>query len=338
MSTPETGAGKSRAAGPLVSILVPVYNEEGTVEPFVRAVMPVLEAEPIRCEVLFVNDGSQDRTLERLLGLADRDERVRVVNLSRNFGKEAALSAGIDHAQGDALIAMDVDLQDPPELIPQFLKYWREGFDVIYGVRVSRRGDTFFKRQTASWFYAVFNRLSPLPIPANAGDFRLFDRRVADVIRALPERNRFMKGIFAWVGFTSVGVPYERPARIDGHTKWNTWGLWNFALDGLLSFSTVPLRVWTYFGAVIAALAFIYGSFIVIRTLIWGVDMPGYASLFTAVLFLGGIQLLSIGIVGEYIGRMFIEMKRRPLYVVEGSYPVDHPLCDVERGVQRGGS
>ena len=325
MSAADTGAGNPRAAVPLVSILVPVYNEEVTVEPFVRAVMPVLEAEQIRCEVLFVNDGSRDRTLEVLLKLAASDERIRVINLSRNFGKEAALSAGIDHAQGDALIPMDVDLQDPPELITQFLKHWREGFDVVYGVRVSRRSDSFFKRQSALWFYAVFNHLSPLPIPANAGDFRLFDRRVADVIRSLPERNRFMKGLFAWVGFNSIGVPYERPSRTDGQTKWNNWGLWNFALDGLLSFSTVPLRIWTYFGALIAAVAFIYGGFIVARTLLLGVDMPGYASLFTAVLFLGGVQLLSIGIVGEYIGRMFLEVKRRPLYVVESNYPEKHP-------------
>jgi glycosyltransferase involved in cell wall biosynthesis len=321
----DTGGHEPAAPVPLVSILVPVYNEEAAVEPFVRAVLPVLEAEPIRCELLFVNDGSQDRTLELVLGVARQDDRIRIVNLSRNFGKEAALSAAIDHARGDALIPMDVDLQDPPELISQFLKHWREGYDVVYGVRVSRRSDRFLKRQSASWFYAVYNRLSPLPIPVNAGDFRLFDRRVADVIRRLPERTRFLKGLFAWVGFKSIGIPYERPARIDGYTKWSPWGLWNFALDGLLSFSTVPLRIWTYFGATIAAVAFIYGGVIVIRTLVMGVEMPGYASLFTAVLFLGGVQLLSIGIIGEYIGRMFLETKKRPLYVVESSYPAHHP-------------
>jgi glycosyltransferase involved in cell wall biosynthesis len=201
------------------------------------------------------------------------------------------------------------------------LRLWREGFDVVYGARASRRGETFVKRRTAAWFYRVFNSLSPLPIPPDAGDYRLIDRRVAAVLRNLPERSRFLKGLYAWVGFKSVGVPYDRPGRAAGMTKWTQWRLWNFALDGLFSFSTLPLRVWTYFGAAIAVVAFAYGGFIVARTLALGVDIPGYASLFTAVLFLGGVQLLSIGILGEYIGRIFLEVKRRPLYVVESSVP-----------------
>jgi glycosyltransferase involved in cell wall biosynthesis len=216
---------------------------------------------------------------------------------------------------------MDVDLQDPPELIPRFLERWRDGYDVVYGVRTCRKYDTFTKRASAAWFYRLFNRLSDLHIPENAGDFRLIDRRVADILRRLPERNRFMKGLFSWVGFRSIGVPYERPARASGRTKWSHWRLWNFALDGLISFSTMPLRVWTYVGSLVAALSFAYGSFIVIRTLVLGVDLPGYASLLTTVLFLGGVQLLSIGVIGEYLGRLFIEVKARPLYIVESTYP-----------------
>jgi glycosyltransferase involved in cell wall biosynthesis len=281
----------------------------------------VLESEELKFEVVFVNDGSHDDTLPRLMELAEADNRIRIINLSRNFGKEIALTAGIDHALGDVLVPMDVDLQDPPELIPKFLERWREGFDVVYGVRASRRCDNLIKRATAGSFYRIFNRLSHLQIPENAGDFRLIDRRVADVIRNIPERNRFMKGLFAWVGFNSVGVPYERPQRAAGNTKWGNWRLWNFALDGLVSFSTLPLRVWTYIGSIVAILSFFYGSFIVILALTQGIDIPGYASLLTVVLFLGWLQLLSIGVLGEYLGRLFIEVKNRPLYIVASTYP-----------------
>ena len=216
---------------------------------------------------------------------------------------------------------MDVDLQDPPELIPEFLNRWREGYDVVYGVRSCRRYDSMAKRTTAALFYRIFSRLSHLQVPDNAGDYRLIDRRVAEVIRQMPEQNRYMKGLFAWVGFKSVGVPYERPKRAAGITKWGNWRLWNFALDGIFSFSTLPLRVWTYVGGIVAVLSFAYGSFIIIRTLMLGIDIPGYASLLTVVLFLGGLQLLSIGVLGEYLGRLFIEVKGRPLYVIESTYP-----------------
>jgi len=306
---------------PLISIVVPVFNEEHSLQPFLDVVLPVLEGTQVHLELVFVNDGSQDGTFERLLSIADQDSRVRIVNLSRNFGKEAAISAGIDHALGDAIIPIDADLQDPPNLILAFIDRWRDGYDMVYGVRTDRTTDAFSKRQSAAWFYHLFNRLSPLQIPPNAGDFRLLDRRVADAIRALPERNRFMKGLFAWVGFKSIGVPYDRPHRVAGQSKFSHWKLWNFALDGLLSFSTIPLRVWAYFGALVSFVAFLYACFIIVRTLIFGVDLPGYASLFTAVLFLGGLQLLSIGIIGEYIARMFMEVKARPLYVLEGLYP-----------------
>ena len=310
---------------PLISLVVPVFNEEESVAIYVQTTRGVLEAGNLDFEIVFVNDGSRDGTLPRLMELAEEDKRVRIINLSRNFGKEIALTAGIDHAAGDVLVPMDVDLQDPPELIPKFLERWREGYDVVYGVRTSRKYDNLIKRATSGAFYRIFNRLSHLQIPENAGDFRLFDRRVADVIRQIPERNRFMKGLFAWVGFNSVGVPYERPRRAAGNTKWGNWKLWNFALDGLISFSTLPLRVWAYIGGIVAILSFFYGSFIVIRVLTQGIDIPGYASLLTVVLFLGGLQLLSIGVLGEYLGRLFIEVKGRPLYVVASTYPPASP-------------
>lgn len=303
--------------------MVPVFNEEESVALYLKTTCSVLEAADMDFEIVFINDGSSDATLPRLMALADADKRVRIVNLSRNFGKELALTAGIDHAIGDVLVPMDVDLQDPPEVIPNFLGKWREGYDVVYGVRSCRRHDSLAKRTTAAMFYGIFNRLSNLQVPGNAGDFRLIDRRVADIIRQMPERNRFMKGLFAWVGFKSVGVPYERPPRAAGITKWGSWRLWNFALDGLFSFSTLPLRVWTYIGAIVAFLSFSYGSFIVILALTLGIDIPGYASLLTVVLFLGGLQLLSIGVLGEYLGRLFIEVKGRPLYVVDSTYPPD---------------
>jgi len=303
--------------------VVPVFNEEESVALYLKTTCSVLEAADMDFEIVFINDGSSDATLPRLMALADADKRVRIVNLSRNFGKELALTAGIDHAIGDVLVPMDVDLQDPPEVIPNFLGKWREGYDVVYGVRSCRRHDSLAKRTTAAMFYGIFNRLSNLQVPGNAGDFRLIDRRVADIIRQMPERNRFMKGLFAWVGFKSVGVPYERPPRAAGITKWGSWRLWNFALDGLFSFSTLPLRVWTYIGAIVAFLSFSYGSFIVILALTLGIDIPGYASLLTVVLFLGGLQLLSIGVLGEYLGRLFIEVKGRPLYVVDSTYPPD---------------
>jgi glycosyltransferase involved in cell wall biosynthesis len=274
----------------------------------------------LRFELVFVNDGSRDNTFARLFDRGRGDRRIRIVNLSRNFGKEAALTAGIDHAKGDILIPMDIDLQDPPDLIQPFIARWREGYDIVYGVRSARLTDTRAKRMSAGWFYRVFNSMSPVRIPPNVGDFRLVDRRAVEILRQLPERNRFMKGLFAWVGFNSIGVPYERPQRAAGTTKFNFWRLWNFALDGVVSFSTAPLRAWFYVGVVIATIAVFYALFIVTRVLILGIDTPGYASLLIAVLLMGAIQLLSLGIIGEYLGRLFLEVKGRPIYVVEGVY------------------
>jgi glycosyltransferase involved in cell wall biosynthesis len=309
-----------RPADPLLSLVVPVYNEEESIDLFLDAVPRLMERDGLRFEIVFVNDGSRDNTLGHLLDRSGADRRLRIVNLSRNFGKEAALTAGIDHARGDVIVPMDIDLQDPPELIEPFMTRWREGYDVVYGVRTQRAWDTPAKRLSANWFYRVFNSMSPVRIPENVGDFRLVDRRAIEVLRQLPERNRFMKGLFAWVGFNSIGVPYERPQRAAGNSKFNLWRLWNFALDGLVSFSTAPLRAWFYVGVVIAAIAVLYALFIVTRVLIFGIDTPGYASLLIAVLLMGAIQLLSLGIIGEYLGRLFLEVKSRPIYVVEGVY------------------
>jgi len=309
-----------RPADPLVSLVVPVFNEEESIDLYLDTVPPLMERDGFRFEIVFVNDGSRDNTLAHLLDRAALDRRLRIVNLSRNFGKEAALTAGIDHARGDVIVPMDIDLQDPPELIGPFMARWREGYDVVYGVRTQRTWDTAAKRLSANWFYRVFNSMSPVRIPENVGDFRLVDRRAVEVLRQLPERNRFMKGLFAWVGFNAVGVPYERPQRAAGSSKFNLWRLWNFALDGVVSFSTAPLRAWFYVGVVIAAVSVLYALFIITRVLIFGIDTPGYASLLIAVLLMGAIQLLSLGIIGEYLGRLFLEVKGRPIYVVEGVY------------------
>ncbi len=310
----------ARPTDPLLSLVVPVFNEEESINIFLDTVRPLMERDGFRFEIVFVNDGSRDNTLVHLLDSSAADRRLRIVNLSRNFGKEAALTAGIDNARGDVIVPMDIDLQDPPELIEPFMARWREGYDIVYGVRSQRAWDTAAKRLSASWFYRIFNSLSPVRIPENVGDFRLVDRRAVEVLRQLPERNRFMKGLFAWVGFNSVGVSYERPQRAAGSSKFNLWRLWNFALDGVVSFSTAPLRAWFYVGVVIAAIAVLYALFIVTRVLIFGIDTPGYASLLIAVLLMGAIQLLSLGIIGEYLGRLFLEVKGRPIYVVESVY------------------
>lgn len=320
MNSPPPPLTTQRPSDPLVSLIIPVFNEQDVLQIFLEETTRIFTAAKLKYEYVFVNDGSTDATLSQLLDLSSKDQHIRVVNLSRNFGKEAALTAGIDHVRGDVLIPMDVDLQDPPKVIPLFIEKWKEGYDIVYGVRTRRDEDSALKRATAGAFYRLFNRLSALNIPNNVGDFRLIDKRASEVLRQLPERNRFMKGLFAWVGFSSIGVPYERPARVAGQTKWGFWRLWNFALDGLLGFSTVPLRVWSYLGGIVSMISFFYAWFIIIRALIFGIDVPGYASLLTVILFLGGIQLLSLGIIGEYLGRLFIEVKGRPIYVVEAVY------------------
>jgi glycosyltransferase involved in cell wall biosynthesis len=322
----------------MLSLVVPVMNEECAIDRFLEAVDHALGVDVPQLEILFVDDGSTDATFARLRQRASEDPRVRVLSLTRNFGKEAAMSAGLDHARGDAVVPMDVDLQDPPEVILEFIRLWQDqGYDMIYGIRGSRDEDTQAKRTSAELFYRLFNRLAEAPIPSNAGDFRLMDRRVVEAIKRLPERNRFMKGLFSWPGYRSIGVYYDRPARTSGVSKFNFWKLWNFAIDGLVSFSTWPLRIWMYFGAVVAGLAFLYILLLVGRVIVVGSDVPGYASLMTAILFFGGMQLLSIGILGEYVGRLFIEAKRRPLYLVAEDSLIAEDSLGVESGVKAEG-
>ena len=306
---------------PLVSLVVPFYNEHDAVDGFFDEIVPVMEAiESIRFEIVCINDGSKDGTLDKLIAAGARDARIRVVDLTRNFGKEAALTAGLDEASGDAVIPIDADLQDPPKLIPVMIEHWLAGAEVVAAKRTNRACDTFAKRTAAALYYRVHNALSEVKLPENVGDFRLMDRQVVNALRSLPERRRFMKGLFAWVGYRTVIVEYQREPRSAGHSKFSGWRLWNFALEGITSFSTVPLRSWTYIGLVIAALAFVYGGFIIGRTLLFGNPVPGYASLLSILLFMGGIQLIGIGVVGEYIGRIYYETKERPVYLVRRRY------------------
>jgi polyisoprenyl-phosphate glycosyltransferase len=302
------------------TLIIPVKDEEEAIGPCLARVVPVLEAiqDPVAksFEILFVDDGSTDRTLEVIRQANARDPRVRAISLSRNFGKEAALSAGLDAARGMAVVPLDVDLQDPPEALPNMIAQWRAGFDVVYGVRDNRESDSLPKRLTADLYYRAHNWLSDDKIPEHAGDFRLLDRKVVDVIRRMPERNRFMKGLFAWAGFKQAAVSYHREERKVGRTKFNYWKLWTLAVDGITSASTVPLRVWSYLGAFVALGALAFAGFIIVRTLVTGIEVPGYASLMVAILFLGGLQLLSLGVLGEYVGRILTETKGRPLYVV----------------------
>ncbi len=310
----------ARPARPLISLIVPVYNEADAIPLFLEQLAARLTVPDAAFEIVFVNDGSRDGTLDMLLGVAGARADVTVVNLSRNFGKEAAMTAGLDHARGDAVVLMDVDLQDPPELVSAFVERWRAGFDIAYGLRSSRDGDTRFKSASAGWFYAWFNRISDTQIPANVGDFRLLDRRVVSALQLLPERGRFMKGLFAWVGFPSVAVPFERPARQAGTTKWNYWRLWNFAIEGVVSFSTAPLRIWTYIGLLLAVFSVLYALFIFAKVLLVGINVPGYASLIVVLLLSTSLNLISLGMIGEYVSRLFVEAKQRPIYLTEGVY------------------
>ena len=306
--------------GKRLSVVAPAYNEQAALAFFLVRLETVLAACAMDYEIVFVNDGSRDATLAVLLAERQRNPRIKVVDLSRNFGKDIALSAGMDAATGDVVVPIDVDLQDPPELIAEFINRWEDGYDVVYGARASRRADSRLKRLTAAGFYRVFGALADVAMAPGAGDFRLMDRSVVEVLKAMPERNRFMKGLFAWVGFRQIGVAYHRPKRVAGASAWRYWKLWNFALDGLTSFSTVPLRVWTYVGGATAFAAFAYAFFLIAQTVIHGRDVPGYASLMVAVLMSFGLQMLAIGIVGEYLGRVFQEVKRRPLYVARERY------------------
>jgi glycosyltransferase involved in cell wall biosynthesis len=309
----------------MLSIVVPVKNEEHAVAPFIERVGPILDKTCAKegWEILFVDDGSTDGTLAAIVAAHSRDKRISALSLSRNFGKEAALSAGLDYARGKAIVPMDVDMQDPPEVLPDMVAKWREGYEMVFGVRRCRHNDPFTKRMTAGLYYRAHNMVSADKIPEHAGDFRLMDRSVVDVIRQLPERNRFMKGLFAWAGFKQTAIEYDRAEREHGTTKFNYWKLWTLALDGITSASTVPLRIWSYIGALVALFAIAYATFLALDTMFFGNPVPGYASIMVSVLFLGGIQLISLGVLGEYVGRILTETKQRPLYVIRDAIGVD---------------
>ncbi|WP_260293595.1 glycosyltransferase family 2 protein [Sedimenticola hydrogenitrophicus] len=300
-----------------ISIVAPFYNEAENIEAFFATLVPILEETGDGFEIVCVNDGSKDNTLNLLYSWGDRHPEVVVVNLARNFGKEIALTAGLDHSTGDVVIPIDSDLQDPPELIPEMIAKWREGYDVVYATRTLRDTDSWFKKWSAELYYRLFNLVTETKIPFNAGDYRLMDRKVVDSVGRMRERSRFMKGVFAWVGFKQTSVEFARPERFAGQESQSFRRLWRLAVDGIITFSTIPLRVWSYIGLVIASLSFIYGLVILTKTLFYGVETPGYASTMVVILFLGGVQLLSLGILGEYVGRIFEEVKRRPLYIVD---------------------
>ncbi len=305
---------------PVLSVVVPFYNEGDNVDSLFARLVPVLEEMGEPWEIVCVNDGSADDTLGRLLARRAHDPRIVIVDFSRNFGKECALSAGLGQAHGRAVVVLDADLQHPPEAIPALLAKWREGYEMVYAMRHARTGQSRIYRLAARLFYAIMGRVSDVSLPAEVGDFRLLDRRVVDVINAMPERSRFMKGIFSWVGFRQTGVVYHQEARLSGGSKWRFLPLLRFAIDGLTAFSTFPLTVWGLIGAAVSGISFLYILVRLIRVAFLGIDVPGYESLIVAILFLGGVQLISLGVLGSYLGRVFEEVKRRPLFIVRQVY------------------
>ena len=309
------GAGSPDAC--TLSVIVPAYNEEAVLPTFHRRLLAAVADTVGGFEVIYVDDGSSDGTGSVLTQLRALDSRIGILRLSRNFGKEQAMSAGLRHARGAATVVIDADLQDPPELIPSMLSAWRTGADVVNMRRRRRAGENWLKRTTAHTFYRVINRLSEVPIPVDTGDFRMLSRRAVDALNDLPERNRFMKGLFAWIGLTQRTIDYDREPRAAGSSKWRYWQLWNFALEGITGFSIAPLKVATYVGFLTALSAFAYASYVFVKTLVLGDPVPGFPTLIVLISFLGGLQLMAIGVLGEYVGRVFLETKRRPLYLVQ---------------------
>lgn len=305
----------------LLSIIVPAYNEAEVLPEFHRRLSLVLDAIPLNSEIIYVNDGSKDDTIRIMRQLAVSDHRVTLIDLSRNFGKEAAMTAGFDHAMGDAVVIIDADLQDPPELIAEFVIKWQAGFDMVYAKRSVREGESKFKKLTAHLFYRLIQRVSRVQIPADTGDFRLLSRRAVTALNSLREHHRFMKGLFAWIGFPQTAIIYKRDARFAGVTKFNYWRLWNFALEGFTSFTTAPLKIATYFGGFISILSFAYAAWVIYKTIRFGDPVRGYPTLLVSIVLLGGIQMAFIGILGEYLGRMFNETKQRPLYFLNAYEP-----------------
>jgi len=324
----------TRAASPTapgarytLSVVVPVYNEEAVLPEFHRRLAAVLDGLPAAAEIIYVNDGSRDATMALLTGLHRTDARVAVIDLSRNFGKEVAMSAGLDSASADAVVVIDADLQDPPELIPAMVRTWQEGNDVVLMRRSSRAQESWLKRATARAFYRTIGRMGTIDIPENVGDFRLLSRRAVAALRRFPERSRFMKGLFAWIGFPGKEIAYDRDARYAGETKWSYWRLWNFALEGITSFSVVPLKIASYMGLLTALGAFGRGVYVIFKTLLYGDPVAGYPTLVVLILFLGGLQLMALGIIGEYLARMFVEVKQRPLYLVQQCLAPARPIA-----------
>jgi len=302
---------------PQLTVIVPAYNEAAVLEHFHQRLSQVLDQLPLEASVLYVDDGSTDRSWEILQSLAQRDPRAAALKLSRNFGKEAAMTAGLDEADADAVVVIDADLQDPPELIPALVEQWRAGYDVVYATRSARAGESGFKRFTSAAFYRAMEKLSDTPVPRDTGDFRLLSRRALDALRQLRERQRFMKGLFAWIGYRQTAVHYQREPRQAGQTKWNYWRLGQLAIEGITSFSTAPLRLATWIGLSASLLAFVYGSWVLAKVMLYGDPVRGYPTLMLVILFLGGVQLLALGVIGEYLGRNYAESKQRPLYFIE---------------------
>ena len=319
-SPQEPGGVRKPATGdpaiPDITLIVPVLNEELSIRPFAERTVPILEQAGLSWDIIFVNDGSTDGTLREIRALRERYPQVSALDLSRNFGKEIALCAGLDHAHGRAVVPLDVDLQDPPELIPQMVELWREGYEVVQARRNDRKSDGWFKRRSADFFYRLISRLSPLPIPRHVGDFRLLDARVVQTLRLYRERERFMKGIFASVGYKTATVDYARPGRAVGTSRFSILKLAQLSIEGITSFSVLPLKIWTYIGLFVACAALAYAAAIAVRTLYFGVEVPGYASIVVFVLLLNGLMLIGMGIQGEYMARIFSEVKARPLYIV----------------------
>jgi polyisoprenyl-phosphate glycosyltransferase len=303
-------------ASPKLSVIIPVHNESANVRPLCERLLPVLNRIGLAWEVVFVDDGSRDDTLDIIRSMSKTEPRIGAVSFSRNFGKEIAIAAGLDHARGDAVVIMDADLQHPPEMIEAFVERWQQGYDMVYGQRTDRSDETRVKRGFAQLFYRLFSRFGEISLPEGAGDFRLIDRKGVDVLRTLGEKARFSKGLYAWIGFKNAGVPFVVEERRFGTSKWSFRKLFRFAFDGIAAFSTVPLRIWTYLGFLISFLSIATALFFFVRTLLFGTDLPGFPSLIVSIMFFSGIQLMSLGIIGEYVGRIFAEVKRRPLYVV----------------------
>jgi glycosyltransferase involved in cell wall biosynthesis len=303
-----------------------MYNEANNINKFFASLIPAVEQVTDDYEVICVNDGSNDKTLEMLKTKHQTNQRIKAIDLSRNFGKEAALTAGLNFASGDAVVPIDADLQDPPELIPKLVEKWHQGYKVVLCERTDRSTDGFVKRSAANLFYRLHRKLSDIPVPVNVGDFRLMDRQVVEALQLLPERTRFMKGLFAWLGYDQTSIGYIRPSRNDGSTKWRFLSLWNFALDGIFSFSTLPLRIWTYLGLMVAVGAAFYMAFIIFKVLIMGIDVPGYASTLVFLLFFSGVNMIGLGILGEYVGRIFAEVKRRPIYLIKQTIGIEEDM------------